>query len=469
MNIIQACKDERLFRPYFGKEYRSFSTWRWVMRAIYGLPITSETGREFIQEVTGRDPDKLNPDGYSQVLCLTGRRSGKSKSIAAVGAFEAALAGHEDRLSPGEIGMVAVISPTKHQSNIVKTYIQGIFNSSDVLRNELKRETATGLELRSGIHIGILAGDWRTCRGFSLLSAIVDEVNFFGIDSEQAKVKSDTELIAALRPGLATTGGRLIGISSVYGKRGWGYEQWKRHFGNNKSKDTLIVHAPSKVMNPTLDERVIRAALQDDYAKANAEFNSVWRDDVGLFIPREVVEGLVMKGTTELLPRRDEKYHAFVDVSGGRGDDSALAIAHREDGKVVMDFIGRWKAPFNPEQVVNEMVEELRRYRVDRVVGDNYAGEWVSSSFTKRQVKYTKCEVPKSQLYLELLPKLQSGQIELLDHEATITQLCSLERRTKSGGKDIVDHVSNAKDDLANALAGVAQAVITPRIRVGAF
>lgn len=468
MNIIQACKDERLFRPYFGKEYPTFSTWRWVMRAIYGLPITSEKGREFIREVTGRDPDKLNPDGYSQTVVLTGRRSGKSKSIAAVGAFEAALAGNEAKLSPGEIGMVAVISPTKHQSNIVKTYIQGIFNSSAVLRAEVKNETATGLELRNGITIGILAGDWKTVRGFTLLAAIVDELAFFGLD-EQSKVKSDAELIAALRPGLATTGGKLIGISSVYGKRGWGYDQWKRHFGNDESQHTLVVHAPSKTMNPTLDQRIIDAALQDDYAKASAEFLSRWRDDVGLFIPREVVEALVMKGTDQLLPRKDIKYSSFVDVSGGRGDDAALAIAHREDDKLLIDYIGRWKAPFDPEQVIGEMVKVLKSYFCARTIGDNYAAAFVSTAFKRRGMRYMKAEKPKSDLYLELMPLLCSNQIRLLDHEPTIAQLAALERRTVSGGRDKIDHPPGGHDDLANVIAGVAQAVVKPKIRVTSF
>lgn len=469
MNIIQACKDERLFRPYFGKEYPTFSTWRWVMRAIYGLPIRSEKGREFIKQVTGRDPDQLNPDGYSQVLALTGRRSGKSKSLAAVGAFEGALAGHEERLSPGEIGMVAVISPTKHQSNIVKTYIQGIFNSSAVLRNEIKKETATGLELRSGIHIGILAGDFRTVRGFTLLAAIVDELAFFGIDIETSRIKSDTELIAALRPGLATTGGRLIGLSSVYAKRGLAYSTWQRDFGQDAAQHSLVIHAPSKVMNPTLDQRHIDAAIADDYSKGNAEFNSIWRDDVGLFIPREVVESLVMKGVDELQPRRDQKYWAFVDVSGGRGDAAALAVAAKVDGELTIHHVGHWKAPFDPERVVTEMVATLKRYGLSRVVGDNYAGEWVASAFTKRGIKYARSEKNKSELYLELLPKLCSGGIRLLDHEPTIAQLCALERRTRSGGRDTIDHPPGGHDDLANVIAGVCQVAITPRIQVGAF
>lgn len=176
-----------------------------------------------------------------------------------------------------------------------------------------------------------------------------------------------------------------------------------------------------------------------------------------------------MKGVDELQPRRDQKYWAFVDVSGGRGDAAALAVAAKVDGELTIHHVGHWKAPFDPERVVTEMVATLKRYGLSRVVGDNYAGEWVASAFTKRGIKYARSEKNKSELYLELLPKLCSGGIRLLDHEPTIAQLCALERRTRSGGRDTIDHPPGGHDDLANVIAGVCQVAITPRIQVGAF
>ncbi len=468
MNIAQAISDDNLLKPFLG----DLSTWRpWVscLRAVYGLPIKSAKGRQVIRTVTGRDPDKLNPAGYSQALFLTGRRSGKSRIAAVLGSYEAALSGREARLAKGEIGMVAIISPTKHQSNIVKTYTRAIFDAP-LLRQEIVRETRDGFELRNGVVIGILAGDFKTVRGFSTLAVILDELCFFGVDSESGKyVLNDTALVNAIRPGLATTGGKILGISSVYAKRGFAYKQWQRNFGNDAAQDTLIVHAASKTLNPTLDQRIIDAAIQEDYSHGNAEFYSIWRDDVGLFIPREVIEKLVAPGRLELMPRERTQYAAFVDVSGGRGDDAALAIAHREGPVVVLDFLKRWKSPFDPQFVVESMVRELRRYHLSRVVGDNYAAEFTAQAFTSRGVRYVKSEKNKSELYLELLPKLCSNAVELLDDEAMISQLAGLERRTRSGGRDSIDHPPGGKDDLANAVAGAVEVAITKRTVVGAF
>lgn len=466
MNIIEACKDERLFRPYFGSEYRTFASWRWVMRAAYGLPINAK-GKRFLHEVTGRE--QFNPAGYSQILALSGRQSGKSKGFAAVaGAYEAVLAGNERKINPGDPAMVAIISPTKTQSGIVHGYIKGIFNTSKVLRHQVVRETHEGFDLKNGIRIGVLAGNWKTVRGFKLLAAILDEAAFLGEETE-SHVNSDSELVSALLPALAATSGRLIAISSVHGKRGWCYDKWERHFGNDKSADFLCVHTPSKQMNPTLSDVIIKAAYENDYAKASAEFGSIWRDDVGLLISRELVEALVTKGLTQRLPREGTKSYAFVDVSGGRSDSSALAISHREDEKIVLDYIGEWRAPFDPQTVVKEMIAVLRQYKVTGVVGDAYGGEFVKTAFTSRGMVYRQSKLNKSQLYLELLPKLCSGEVKLLDNERMIKQLSSLERRSHSGSKDSVDHPKGQHDDLANVVAGVAQLTVSKRIKVGAF
>jgi hypothetical protein len=101
------------------------------------------------------------------------------------------------------------------------------------------------------------------------------------------------------------------------------------------------------------------------------------------------------------------------------------------------------------------------------VTGDNYAAEFVASAFTSQGVGYAKSSKPKSVLYLELLPRLCSGEIELLDDETSIDQLANLERRTRSGGRDIIDHAQGAHDDLANVIAGVADVTSARRIRVG--
>jgi hypothetical protein len=62
---------------------------------------------------------------------------------------------------------------------------------------------------------------------------------------------------------------------------------------------------------------------------------------------------------------------------------------------------------------------------------------------------------PKSDLYIDLLPLINSQRVELLDDKRLIAQLIGLERRTSRMGRDSVDHAPGGHDDCANAVAGL--------------
>lgn len=469
MNIIDAIRDENLFRPFLADRNGDITTWQnWqtCLRALYGRPISSQR-YEFIREVTGRDAEQLPDNGFDTALFLTGRRSGKSRIAAVIGAYEAALAGHESKLSPGEKGIVAVVSPTKQQSKIVKDYTRAIFEGTPLLASEVANETVLGFDLKNNNSINILTGDPRMVRGFTLLAAIVDEAAFFGLDAD-ALVKSDTELVRALKPALATTGGKLVAISSPYARKGWCYTTHRNNFGNDFGK-TLVVNCPSRTLNPTLSPSIVQEALAEDLQAAKSEYLGEFRDDVAEFLPRSVIERLVVEGRKQLSRQDKTRYVAFVDVSGGRIDDAALAIAHRQGKTVVIDALFRYKPPFDPRQVIQRMVDECRRYNVRRTLGDNYSAEFVSGAFADKGMLYKRCETPKTGLYVELLSKITSGEVELLDDPVLVNQLAALERRVRAGGKEIIDHPKGGHDDLANVIAGAVFVASKELIQVGAL
>lgn len=465
MNILDAIDDENVFLPFLGRNLRTWVNWFTALRVLYGLPI-GEHCHPIIQQCTGRNPAALPADGFDTALFLTGRRSGKSRVASIIGAFEAVLAGHEVKLAKGEKGVVAICAPTVRQGKIVRDYLRGVFDIP-MLHAELADETREGFELKNRVRIEILAGDWRHVRGFTLLAAIVDEIAFFGFDDE-GKIRSDTELIRAIQPSLATMGGKLICISSPYAKKGWCFKTYQRNWAN-EAGNILLWNAASRVMNPKLPQRIVDEALAEDLQAAKSEYLGEFRDDVGEYLPRSVIERVVVAGRTELLPQPARRYVAFADLSGGRADDAALAIAHREGRRVILDLLRRWRPPFNPHAVVGEMAAEIRRFNIRRCVGDNYGADFVAQAFTGNGVTYAKCEKIKSALYSELLPILCSGELELLDDDLLVSQLAGLERRVRSGGKDIIDHPPNSHDDLANAVAGVANVAVRTGLIAGAL
>ncbi len=113
-----------------------------------------------------------------------------------------------------------------------------------------------------------------------------------------------------------------------------------------------------------------------------------------------------------------------------------------------------------PSEVVRDIAGHLREYGVYTVRGDRYAGEWPVAEFAERNVTYEHSELSKSEIYLNFLPYLNSGKVELLRHARLRIQLCNLERRSVRGARDVVDHPRGAHDDVANAAAGALLQVV---------
>jgi hypothetical protein len=138
--------------------------------------------------------------------------------------------------------------------------------------------------------------------------------------------------------------------------------------------------------------------------------------------------------------------------------------------RVIVDAIRERRAPFSPDDVVKEFADTLRSYGIARIVGDRYAAEWPRERFKVHGIEYRVADKTKSDLYLSLLPLLNSNRIELLDHPRLLNQLTGLERRTSRAGKDSIDHVPGGHDDVCNAVAGAAvlaaQAAARPQVPI---
>jgi hypothetical protein len=80
--------------------------------------------------------------------------------------------------------------------------------------------------------------------------------------------------------------------------------------------------------------------------------------------------------------------------------------------------------------------------------------------FRKFHATYLIADKVKSDLYVDALPLLNSGRLDLLDIPRANNQLISLERRTSRGGRDRIDHPVNGHDDLANVICGCANLLI---------
>ena len=82
----------------------------------------------------------------------------------------------------------------------------------------------------------------------------------------------------------------------------------------------------------------------------------------------------------------------------------------------------------------------LKSYNVVKVIGDKYGGGYPPEQFGKFNILFEQAAKPKSELYGDLLPMINSQRIQLLDHPRLISQLCALERR--SAGVDAIASIT---------------------------
>jgi hypothetical protein len=270
-------------------------------------------------------------------------------------------------------------------------------------------------------------------------------------------------LYNALMPGLARVPNSiLIGISTPHRKSGLLYNKFAQHYGNDDS-DILVIRAPSIVMNPTLDQSIIDAAIAADPALANAEWNAEFRDDVSGWLTRELIEAAVDSGVMIRPPRPNIRYVSFCDPSGGQGDSFTCGIAHKEDDAAILDCLIEIRPPFNSIAATEQIAATLKSYNCHKTTGDKYAANWVVDAFRKCGISYEHSERDRSQIYLDTLPLFTAGRVRLLDNKRLVHQFASLERTAGSLGRDKVDHGRGGHDDLCNSAAGALIRVVTAR------
>jgi hypothetical protein len=445
MTPAEAITSPAVLGPYFAGP--SWETWRAVLKAAYAQPLTEAELTLFRSVAGDRNPPQRQ---VRELIVIAGRRSGKD-SIASACATAAAMQDYSPYLRPGERASVLCLAVDRQQARIVSRYIAGYFGQVPLLAPLKARETDDGLELDNGVEVLVSSNSYRAVRGKTICCAIFDEAAFW---RSEESANPDAAVYQAVLPGLATLPGAiLIVITTAYRRSGIAYEAWKNYFGKDDD-EVLVVYGPTPAFNPTLPQSVIEAALARDPEAASAEYLSQWRDDLSGFLDRELVDAAVDKGVVVRPPSPTWAYQAFADPSGGRGDSFTLGISHADGEKAVLDALYERRAPFNPSEVVAEVVALLQSYRLGVVVGDHYTAEWVVEAFRKEGVEYLQSERDRSAIYLDALPLFTPGRVRLLDNQRLANQLASLERRTSRVGRDRVDHPPGSHDDLANAAAG---------------
>jgi len=464
-SIIEVMEDPDLLGSHFNEDAASWFRWKVALSAMHGLPPPKGgdvDALEFYRAHTGRH---AWPTGQAKEAWLPiGVRGGKSKVAGLIATTLGMFRDYSPYLSRGEVGTLPVIAADRKQARTVFGYIKSYLCETPLFASLVTGEKAESIGFTNAygnpIVIEVHTASFRSLRGYTCVGCVADEI---AVWKSEGSANPDTEVITAIRSRFATIpNAMLVAISSPYARVGELWKTYERHFGEKGSPRFFVWQAATRDMNPSVPQEWIDEQYEIDPARAAAEYGGEFRTDVERFVPLEVVQACVpVSGREQNPPAAGVTYSAFVDPSGGRSDPMTLGIGHRKpDGNIVLDVLEGVKPPFQPAAAIAKLAAVCRPYRITKIYGDRYAGEFPREVFRNEGIDYVLHPKSRSELYVDLLPQLTSRKLELLDHPKLAVELTSLERRVSPAGREIIDHPKGGHDDHANVLAGVVALLV---------
>ncbi len=204
-------------------------------------------------------------------MVLTARQVGKSE-VAATIALRTAL------LQPK--ALVLLLNPSERQSKELMRKVQHFYASLGQPLSTGKAPMVLEMHLSNGSRIIALPESERTIRGFSGVSLLVVD--------EASRVAD--ELYYAVRPMLSTSRGKLIALSTPFGKRGWFWEEWD---SRRRWVRTKVLAEECRRHSPEFLAEEKQALGPRWYA---SEYGCSFEDCVGAVFTEEMIQNALVDG-----------------------------------------------------------------------------------------------------------------------------------------------------------------------------
>ena len=404
-------------------------------------------------ETAGHQPDgwqsELLRSDSKRDLLLCCRQSGKST-------VAAALAVHTAAYHPKSL--ILLLSPSLRQSGELFRKTTDCYHAAGK-PVPIKTSSALRLELVNGSRIISLPGTEETVRGYSGVALLI-------ID-EAARVAD--ELYYSVRPMLSVSGGRLVGLSTPWGRRGWFYNEWSH--SENWTKTKITARDCPRLTDETLDAE--RSALGDVFFRQEylCEFLDAGAEG---FIYQEWLDNAVGQ---ELEPRGET--HIGLDVARSvKGDATVFVTVH---GQVVTDI----ESDRQPDLMATcgRAVQLIQEHEATSIrIDDGGIGGGVTdrllevqASTMRRTALYECAIVPfafgarpfnptrfadwRSEAFWSIAERLRTGKLKIPRNPALMEQLAGPAMLNDSNGrlrlesKDSMKRRGMKSPDIADALA----------------
>lgn len=434
---------------------------RAICRAAMGLAVDLDPG--LVEQHFGcAELPEVRP---RRVVLIAGIRGGKSL-LSCCAAIAACLTADLSRLKGHELPRFAIVGPTVDAARATFVQLTGIMQSSRVLSTFLEGEpTADTIVVRRPdgrrVELVVVAAHrgGLSVRNRWLVGCVLEEVASFGSEATGAVINAEEILRAAetrLLPGC-----QAWLISSPFGPTGLLHDLYRQHFG--KPGTTLVVHAPTRALNPSFPQERIDEIAKEDPDTAAREYGAQWVDAESAYLAAILVDAAMRR---EPLVRAGRAPSAAMDPAT-RGNSWTLACGWADRPKAPetemtrVTIAGAWQwtgsrqAPLSPRETLGEIAGILRPFGVRRIYVDGWSFDALQDHARAVGLHLVQHTGDREQPYQTLRTLLGNGAVELPPHPVMRADLVAVRQRATAGGSKV--HLPKTADgrhcDFAPAVA----------------
>lgn len=422
---------------------------RSIVRAADGRDVGDDLDDAAIERHFGCERSRLGIVAPVLIVIVAGVRGGKSL-LAACAAVKGCLTADLSRLKRHEVPRFAIIAPTVDNAQATFRLLTGAMLASPQLAKLVVGDpTADTLVMRRPdgriVEIVVVAASRGavTVRSRWLVGFVLDEVALFGSEPNGAVINAE-ELLRAAETRLVP-GAQGWAISSPYGPTGLLYELYRTHFG--KPGRVLVVHAPTRAMNPTFPAEQVEAIRAREPDTAAREYDAQWIDADSAFLDGASVDRAMRAEPLELPPVPGARYVAAWDAAT-RGNSWTLVIGRnlakngeppRIEIAVAKQWTGSKAKPLDPDATIAEIAATMRLYGVREVACDSWSGDALGALAKRHGIlvrEWSKATRPDRvhEMYRGLAVLLAGGRIELPPHPVLRNDLKLVRRKASGSG-----------------------------------
>lgn len=451
---------------------KSWFAWSVLMKVYDGIGLNRAESK-FFREVSGgleHEKGKRWPQNW---MLIIGRGGGKTRFISRIIPYRALT--FKNALHPGQKAENTIIAPSLTAGMTGFEYVEGMLEDNEVLYGQLapehvgsnpiiKNSQMARMNFKNRTMIRLTAVTRISGRGRSIYTLVMEEAAHFKTEGRF----SDEEVYKSARPAMGRFGtdSMCFVITTPWTKDGLVWKVFKKYYGVENNR-WLVIRGTTKQFNPLISDEFLSQEESDDPLYFQREYLADFVDAIAAAFSADAIEDCTITGRSALPPKFGAQYFGYVDpasLSQSAGakfnDEFVSGVAHCERGKVIIDAYKSFAPEQNgkrylPDDAISESIELFSRYGVHEVKGDHFASGYIEPKFVQAGFAFEPIKLSKSDLYVEMMPMLNDGNIELLDCEYTNSQLKRLERRRGRNGRDRIDHVDKGHDDRANMVAGL--------------